>query len=376
MKVPLFSKLLSKKKSDYLMAIDLGSSHVKAIVYRPPNDLEEKKILGVGLYPHEQGNMFGGQIRNLDAVIDATRHAIDEANLKAGAHSDDVILGLSGGVVFHKSLKVKTNRQDPDVAMSQSEFETVAEKIEEQTMVRAEDDLKDRVNGQLEHIETLFTTYMVDGAKVDTPLGITGKEVQIGLLHSFVEESRLRVIHSMIDQLGFQVRALLDSSLQSALVYAKERESFVLIDIGGNVTQMIFVIDGKIADTATLFMGGEDFTSEISNRLQVSFDRAEHIKLTYSQGHLDEDRTYQVKKAIEPVSEWLVEGLATAMAESSVSEVPGHLLLSGESRHLGEIKTSMSSFPWQKNVPIVAFPTIEIAEGKMPIVQALSEAEF
>jgi len=123
-------------------------------------------------------------------------------------------------------------------------------------------------------------------------------------------------------------------------------------------------------------MGGSAFTTEISNRLQVSIDRAEHIKLTYSQGHLDADRSHQVKKAIEPVSEWLIEGISTVLAESTMSEIPGHFIVSGESRHLGEIRTSMASFPWQKNVPVVAFPTIDIAEGQMPVLHALSEADI
>lgn len=375
MRLPLISKLFSKKSPDHYLAIDLGTHEVKAAIFKTPTEFEHTHWLGMGRQLQGLSSMQAGRIQDLDAVIETVNLAIEEAQLKAGVSPDAAILGLSGGVIYAKGLRVRTHRAHPDQTLAADEFDVLAEQIEERTLEQAQSELEEKYRLKLTRVETTFTAFQMDAAKVKTPLGLTGGDLEVGVLHYFIESESQKTINSLAQQLGLEIISLVDASVNLAASEIEQHFDHILVDIGGRVTEVVVVKSGKVVASEILLMGGHDLTDQIVHDLNITYDEAETLKLDFVQGHLDHERGRLVKRSIEAALDWWVEGVATALAELKITELPATLLVSGGSRNLSELKTALVSYPWNKSLNFVGFPKVEVLENKFPELEALTKLE-
>ena len=376
MKSGLFGKFFKSKETPYYTAVDLGSTMVRTAVFKPASELEELKILGMGAHMQGRKSMYGGQILDFDAVTDTLKIALDEANLQAGVTSNQVVLGLSGGLIHSKGLRVRTRRANPENKLEEAEFDVLAQQIEDKTLQKAQHELEETFKTEFTRVETSFTGFEVDGARVSTPIGLAGSEIEIAVLHYFIQPDKLRSINSMIEQLGLEIASLVETSVHFAVEQMHSLGDFVLLDIGGDATEVVVVMGGKVIGNEVLFIGGSDFTWQIHQDLNTSFENAENMKLDYGQGHLDQERARSVKHSLETAMEWWVEGVAATLSEFQSGDLPPKLLITGESRHLAELRSRLSAYPWMKFLHFVNFPKIEVAQGKLPNIEALTRIEL
>lgn len=376
MKLNPFGRFFKPKPSPYFTAVDLGSSVIRAAIFKPEDDVEGVAVLGLGSQMQGKKSMYGGQILDLDAVTDSLKLALEEANLKAGVESTQVVLGLSGGMIQARGLRVRTKRTHPSEKLSENEFEIIAQQIEEKTLQKAQQELQAKYGIEFTRVETSFTGFEVDGAKVSTPIGLAGHEVEIAVLHYFIEPAKLNIVNTLMDQFGLEIVSLLETSVNLAVGHVTSHGDFVLLDVGGDVTEIVVVTAGKVVGNEVIFIGGSDLTWQIQQDLNTSFENAESLKLEYAQGHLDQDRARLVKHSIETALEVWVDGVAAALGEFKVNDLPPRLVVAGESRHLGEVRSRLSAYPWTKYLHFVNFPKIETIQGKLPNIEALTRVEL
>lgn len=375
MKLPSVAKLIRRKTPHYCVA-DLGSSRIKVAICKEADGLKERIILGEGVQLLPRGAMCGGKIIDLDTVTNTLNLALEEAYIKAGVNANRVVIGLSGGVVVPKSYRVRIRRQQIDQKITEKEFEVLAKQVEEKTLEKAEADLKARNDDEYIRIETVFVGYHLDGAKVTTPLDLAGGELEISVLHYFMGASKVRTVNSLVDQLDLEVVSMVDTAVYSAIRWSEQFGDFILVDIGGGTTQVVIIERNKVVESETVFIGGSDVTEEIGERLKIPFDAAENIKLSYVQGHLDQERGRIVHQAITDVGELIVEGVATIIQRSASSILPAQFVIGGESRHLTELKSSLASFPWMREQKFSTFPKIDLVPGKELSFEELTKIEL
>ncbi|NTV30601.1 hypothetical protein HGA91_01290 [candidate division WWE3 bacterium] len=376
MKGKLLGNIFKQKKTPYYTAIDLGSSAIRVAVFEPADEQHESRIIGMGSQIQGRKSMYAGQITNLDAVTDSLKLALDEATLKSDSQSNQVVLGLSGGMIHVRGLRVRTKRSHPTEILTEKEFEVIAQKIEEKTLNKALQELQAKCGSELTRVETSFTGFEVDGARVSTPIGLAGNEIEVAVLHYFIDQTKLNTINALIDQFNLEIVSLIETSVQAAVDLSKDGNDFILLDVGGDSTEVVVVVSGKVVGNEVLFIGGNDITWQIQQDLNTSYDNAENLKLEYAQGHLDQDRGRMTKHSIETALEIWVEGIASALSEFKVNDLPPRLIISGESRHLSEIKSRLSAYPWTKFLHFVNFPKIETISGKLPNIEALTRVEL
>lgn len=376
MRLPSLPRLFKRKASDTYLAVDLGSTTIKVALFKPASELAQAKVLAEGAQVQGLSSMYGGRVLDLDAVLESFNLAIEAVSLKSGAMSHQVVLGLSGGILFSRSFKVRVKRAKSDQQLDDKEYALLAKQIEEKTLDQATSELSVKHGVDFTRVETRFTSIWMDGAKVVTPLGITGSEVEVAVLHYFIESKRLGVINSLVDQLGLEIVSLVDSSVTLAVDQAEQYGDYVLLDVGGSVTTVVIVIGGRVMGVDNLFIGGRDFTERIQHDLELTYDVAENLKLNYSQGQLDHERGRQIKHCVEAVAEQLVEGVAVMLGALVTKDLPANIVVAGEGRHLAEVRSALASFPWTKSVNFVGFPKIEVLQGKYPSIAALTRVEI
>ena len=79
------------RKERYLVGLDVGTSHVCAVV---GESLDDGRLNIVGLGVAESRGIKRGVIVNLEAAVDTIKKAIGEAELMAGIEVDSVHLSL------------------------------------------------------------------------------------------------------------------------------------------------------------------------------------------------------------------------------------------------------------------------------------------
>lgn len=373
MKFPRLKLPFGKKNKQYFTVVDVGSSSVKVGIYKRATELTSQKLVGMG--QQEQGiqAMYGGYIRDLDAVIATASVALEQASLQAGvAVPRQSIFGMSGGLLCSEGFRVRTNRTNPNEPIDDKEFTLVADNIETQTVERSTQKLLDLYHVPMKRVETSFTQYKVDGARVDTPIGITGTQLEVCVLHYFAEESHINLVNSLAHQVGLDVVSLLDTAVQTAVSIAKDKKQCVLIDAGGSVTSVVVITDGKVERSVPVFMGGEDYVWALQRGMDINRDTALSLMYGYTQGNLDDDRARTVRQTFEDVSDWMVEAVSIALSSMGLTHLPPALFVTGELRYVRELSKALSAYPW-KGTPFSGDLVIETVPSKTPNLDTLSE---
>jgi cell division protein FtsA len=93
----------------------------------------------------------------------------------------------------------------------------------------------------------------------------------------------MRNLVKCVSQVGIDVNELVFSGLASAEAVLTETEKelgVILVDIGGETTDIVIFVDGSIAYSAVVPIGGRHITSDLAVGLRVSLESAEKIKLS------------------------------------------------------------------------------------------------
>jgi len=371
MKIPRLRLPFGGKDKQFFTVIDLGSSSVKEGIYKRATEITAQKLIGMGNQGQGATSMYGGYIRDLDSVIDMVEIALEEASLQAGVTPRSAIIGLSGGALFSEGFRVRTNRTNPDEPIREDEFSLVADHIEDQTIKRSVEKLTEQYGAAVKRVETSFTQYKVDGARVETPMGITGTQLEVSVLHYFAEESHIHLINSLANQVGVEVVSLVDTAVQTAVTLSKDKKQCVLIDAGGSVTSVVVISDGKVERVLPIFMGGDDYVWALEKGMNVNREMAISLMHGYTQGNLDDERARNVRRSFEDMSDWMVEAISVCVSSMGLTHIPPSLYLTGDLRYVRELSKALSAYPWV-GMPFSGDVIIETLPSKTPSLDALS----
>lgn len=379
MQLPILSKILGGSPPAHYLAVDLGTDVAKVAIFKPPTQLQKNpQILGRGRQKHGLTAIKGARIDDFDAVLETLDLGLEEAQLHAGILPKNIILGLSGGAIKNVGVTVRIKRQRPEEEIDEEEFAVLSEKIEQQTLPKAQELLtqlgEDPQN--FKQIGTYFTGYLVDGAKVETPLEISGETLQTQVLHAFTTPKTLEQTNKLADQLNLQVTTLVDTTISLTSQYLEDYPTGIVVDLGGQVSEVVIFKERKILGNVSFNLGSRDLTAAIMKKMRLTFDEAEKVKVSFGEGHLDAQRSQQVRQAIKPVlNDWSL-GLEAALEQFNLPTLPPKMLLVGDSATIEEVKSSLVAHPWKRVLPFNEFPEIEMLGNGDLALEALTRTQL
>ena len=95
----IFSKVLGRESSEYVLALDIGTEIVKALIFRIEGGIRGV-VSGVGWVRQKSGNMQSGAVSDIGGVIESCREAILLAEEQAGIKKvRKSIIGIAGELV-------------------------------------------------------------------------------------------------------------------------------------------------------------------------------------------------------------------------------------------------------------------------------------
>ncbi len=87
----------SKESANYLLALDIGTEYVKALIAKKGKNTI--KIVGVGKAHELPTNMYAGAIADIEGVAQTCEEAVAKADDMAGVRANEVVVGIAGELI-------------------------------------------------------------------------------------------------------------------------------------------------------------------------------------------------------------------------------------------------------------------------------------
>ena len=142
------------------------------------------------------------------------------------------------------------------------------------------------VNLEEEIIHDFPQWYKIDDINTSiNPTGLIGRKIETSLLLLTANSLRVRNLTKAVHQAGFEVNSVAFCGYAASDVAVDKADKALgcaLVDIGANITSVIFFKDGIVGDVQFIPWGGNYVTQSIAERLSLTVDLAEEIKKTHA----------------------------------------------------------------------------------------------
>lgn len=255
-----------KTKPVLVAGLDIGSTKVSLAIaaVRAEGQLE---IIGLGTAPN--AGLRHGIIINIEATTEAILKAKEEAELMAGYSSPAVWVGVSGSHIKSFDSKGMVAIKEKEVANSD-----IARVIEAAQAVSVPSDRK--------VLHVLPREYKVDeNDGIIDPIGMTGVRLEANVHIVTGGQSALNNIIKCVEKADLKVNGLtLEPLAASRVVLSEDEKSLgcVLADMGGGAIQLLYFVNGSVAHSSIISVGGQHFTHDVAVGLRTPQISAEELK--------------------------------------------------------------------------------------------------
>jgi cell division protein FtsA len=269
-------------KHGTVCGLDIGTTKTCTVVAtNGPSGLE---IVGFGEAPSL--GMRKGVVVDLDETIKSIESATERAERMAGVHFSEVFVGITGD-------HIRSTNNRAVVAVSGEDREVTSGDV--RRVIDASKIINLPTDRQIIHALPRYFT--VDGQEgVNDPIGMAGGRLEVDThivtgSTSFITNVLKCVQRAGLDTVGVVFEPLASSA--ATLLQEERQVGVVLLDIGGGTTDIAVYSLGSAIYTATIPVGGNVLTSDISLGLKTTLSEAEEVKKRL--GAAQEERTFAVR---------------------------------------------------------------------------------
>ena len=260
-------------QQQYFCGLDLGTHTMKASIVRL-SDEDNLDLLGV--FETRSTGFKEVSINDMTELAECITRTVQGVMQKTGIKVHAVQLGLSGSFLsVHRSSAVIPLIDSGTKVISKFDLR----KVDAQAKLLG-------VNIEDEIIHDFPQWYKVDDINSSiNPAGLIGRKIESNLLLLTANSLRVRNLTKAVHQAGFEVNSVAFGGFAAsdvAIEKADRVEGCALVDIGANITSVIFFKNGIVGDVQFIPWGGNYVTQTIAERLSLTIDMAEEIKKTHA----------------------------------------------------------------------------------------------
>lgn len=377
MKLPFLHKE-DNTDDQVLLALDVGTEFVKAVLFTKEDSDEKIQVIGYGKSRQHGSAMKGAMVINIEHVVNACDKAIGEAltsadevmSKKMGTDyvtpaPEKVMLGIAGELVKGVTIMADYSREDADLKIEKEEIEEVLISVKEHSFAQALEDIASETGVEakrLQEINTKINATYIDGVQVDHPLGMTGENITYRVFSTFAPSLHVNSLKEIASQLGLEILSIeVEPYAIARAVKDAKKDNFsaIFIDIGGGTTDIALVEHGGVVATKMFAYGGKVFTKRIAETLKMQIADAEQLKIDYSNEVLNDTQTRKIKAIYSKDALVWAQGVEISLAEvQDIDSYPIQMYLCGGGSGLPELKEAMLEYPWLQSLPFAKHPKI------------------
>ncbi|HZK40167.1 MAG TPA: cell division protein FtsA [Atribacterota bacterium] len=256
---------------DIVVGLDIGSRKVCTVIGELGEN-DQIEIIGVGTAPSL--GIRKGVIIDLDQAIQSVKESIGSAERMAGTRINSAFVSIAGSHISSVNSK--------GVIAISGESPEITEKDIEKVIEAAKAGI---VSSEKELIHTLSREFIVDGQSgISDPLGMSGARLEgkVNIVTGSI--TAVQNLIKCVEGAGLDIEEVIFGTLASsnAVLSGAEKDlGVLLVDIGAGTTEITIFVEGGLAYSAVLPVGGNQITNDLAVGLRTSIEEAEKIKINY-----------------------------------------------------------------------------------------------
>ncbi|MDF1545638.1 MAG: cell division protein FtsA [bacterium] len=256
-------------QENIIAALDIGTTKITALV----GEMDENGgiyVIGHGTAPSE--GLRKGIVIDMERTVKSIRKAIDDAQMVSGTEIDGVTVGIAGE-------HIRSINSHGVVAVNRSDNEITAADVNR--AIDAARTVAIPVDREIIHV--IPQQYSVDEqGGIKDPVGMTGVRLEVEAhivtasvtsarnIYRALERCHLEVNHMVLEVLAQSNSLLTDHDTENGVV---------VVDLGGDITNIAVFYEGAIRHTAVVSLGGKNVTNDIAIGLRTPLASAESLKI-------------------------------------------------------------------------------------------------
>jgi len=255
---------------EIVVGLDIGSGKICTVIGELDED-DQIEIIGVGTAPSL--GIRKGVIVDLDQAIQSVKESIESAERMAGIRINSAFVSIAGSHIASVNSKgvIAISGESPEI--TENDIEKVIEAAKAGI-----------VSSEKELIHTLSREFIVDGQSgISDPLGMSGARLECKVHIITGSITAVQNLIKCIEGSGLDIEEIIFGTLASSnaiLSNAEKELGVLLIDIGAGTTEIAIFVEGGLAYSAVLPVGGIQITNDLAVGLRTSLEEAEKIKIS------------------------------------------------------------------------------------------------
>lgn len=359
------AKTNSQPKDKYLVALDIGTEFVKALIGKIVDDGVE--VIGVGRAHQELSDMQAGAISDIAAVVNNCNQALNDAEQQAGVSARTAIIGIAGELVKGTTTTVRCTRKDASKPLDVEEVERIINLVQQRSLTKAKQQLAWELGGkevEIRLVNSALVNIDIDGYKVTNPVGFQGRDVVVQLYTAFAPMIHIGALERTAQELDLDLLAVAAEPFAVARSVIGDDPnttmSAILMDVGGGTTDIAVINEGGVQGTKMFGIGGRAYTRSIERELGVEFSQAEDLKLALGSSRVPQNKISSIESALGKTLDVWINGVELALGEfNKLDHLPHRLLLCGGGSSLEMLLDKLQQSDWYTELPFTRKPVVQ-----------------
>jgi len=312
-------------KDKVICAVDVGSSKIATLIASLGED-EKTSLIGVSAV--NSRGIKKGQIVDIEEAVSAITESIEASERMAGYSISSVYVSIGGP-------QIESINSHAVVAVAKPEGE-----ITENDVLRVNDAARAiPLPSSKEILHVIPRAFTVDGQEgIKDPIGMTGVRLETDTHIITGATTALKNLIKCMGLVGVNVEELVFTGVASSASILTDTEKelgVVLVDIGGETTDVVVFVDGAIAYSAVIPVGARHITSDLAVGLRISLESAEKVKLylgkttktpVMPEASSEEDRKASLKNSKEELLDARSVGISEEIQKISKKAVSDSII--------------------------------------------------
>ncbi len=252
------------------VGLEIGTSKTCVVVGEVKAD-SAVKILGIGVT--KTAGVRKGEIYDFAQVRACLKDALAKAENASDVEIGSVFLAITGAHIQGTNHRGTFRLPDGDPTVAPEHVE------EARTIAREVEIPPDHV-----YLHPIIRNYLLDGLEHATsPVGLFGKTVEADFHVVHGIGNRIQNSIKLVREMPLEVDDIVFSPIataQMALDREQRERGALVIDIGGGTTDYALYLNGAIAASGCVPVGGDHVTNDIHLITGLPFSKAERLKIT------------------------------------------------------------------------------------------------
>lgn len=356
----------ASKEGKYLVALDIGTEFIKALIGRVNDNDGTVEIIGMGRTHQKLSDMQAGAIADIAAVVENCDKALNEAETEAGISVRTCIIGIAGELVKGTTTTVRVARKSSQKPLDIEEMEKIINLVQERAQAKAKQQLAWELGGkevEVRLVNSALVSIEIDGYPVTNPIGFQGRDVVVQLYTAFAPMIHIGALEKTAQELDLDLLAVAAEPFAVARAVignnTNQNLSAILMDVGGGTTDIAVINEGGVQGTKMFGIGGRAYTHAVERDLGVDFDRAEELKVGLSSNKIPTAKRPAVESALGKTADVWIGGIELALSEfSKLDHLPHRMFLCGGGSSLDLLMNRLEQSEWYSNLPFTRKPSV------------------